>query len=289
MAASAATITGAAPADINQAVRRHDRRARQPSVWLFARARSRTLRPLSHRRSAFRHLADDPDAELTLDYYGLHAKDGPDTGSYLVGTPPNRLPKSPLIPSVTQDKDFLKSDQNIGHGALQRSLQSAIRFTNILRVGRTENGYVLSSAERDATTTARNPGGVYTTRVDRHASELAEKKKKEKRRKRKKKKKKETEQKRKKSKKKKENEKKREKEKKKEKEAKKESKKKEKKKKEKKKKKKKEKKEKEKKEKKKKKKRKKKKKKKEKRKEKNKKKRRKEKKKKKKKRKKKKK
>jgi len=106
-----------------------------------------------------------PDAELTLDYYGLHAKDGPDTGSYLVGSQPTRLPKSPLIPSVTQDKDFLKSDQNIGTARFSYRFDPQIRFTNILRVGRTENGYVLSSAERDATTTARNPGGVFTTAV----------------------------------------------------------------------------------------------------------------------------
>lgn len=104
-----------------------------------------------------------PDAEVTLDYYGFHGKDGPDTGGYLVGTPPNRVPKFPMPPSVTQDADFLKSDQNIGTARFSYRFDPQIRFTNILRVGRTQNGYVLSSAERDATTTARNPGGVYTT------------------------------------------------------------------------------------------------------------------------------
>ncbi len=107
----------------------------------------------------------NPDAELTLDYYGLHAKDGPDTGSYLVGTGATRLPKFPLPPSVTQSQDFLRSDQNVGTARFSYRFDPQIRFSNILRVGRTENGYVLSSAERDATTTTRNAGGVYTTSV----------------------------------------------------------------------------------------------------------------------------
>jgi catecholate siderophore receptor len=107
----------------------------------------------------------NPDAELTLDYYGLHAKDGPDTGSYLTGNPPNRLPKNPLPPSVTQSQDFLRSDQNVGTARFSYRFDPQIRFSNILRLGRTKNGYVLSSAERDATTTARNPGGSYVTSV----------------------------------------------------------------------------------------------------------------------------
>jgi catecholate siderophore receptor len=106
-----------------------------------------------------------PDADLTLDYYGFHAKDGPDTGGYLTGTGASRLPKFPMPPSVTQDQDFLRSDQNIGTARFSYRFDPAIRFTNILRVGRTQNGYVLSSAERDAATTIRNPGGVYTTAV----------------------------------------------------------------------------------------------------------------------------
>lgn len=106
-----------------------------------------------------------PDAELTLDYYGFHAKDGPDTGGYLTGSGATRLPKTPMPPSVTQDQDFLRSDQNVGTARFSYRFDPKIRFTNILRVGRTQNGYVLSSAERDATTTAKNPGGVFTTAV----------------------------------------------------------------------------------------------------------------------------
>jgi catecholate siderophore receptor len=105
------------------------------------------------------------DAELTLDYYGLHAKDGPDTGGYLVGTGATRLPRSPLSPSVTQDQDFLRSDQNVGTARFSYRFDPQLRFTNILRVGRTQNGYVLSSAERDAATTAASPGGPYVTSV----------------------------------------------------------------------------------------------------------------------------
>lgn len=106
-----------------------------------------------------------PDADLTLDYYGLHAKDGPDTGGYLVGTGANRVPKFPIPPSVTQDADFLKSDQNVGTARFNYRFSDAFRFSNILRVGGTTNGYVLSSAERDQTTGANNPGGVYVSSV----------------------------------------------------------------------------------------------------------------------------
>ena len=104
-----------------------------------------------------------PDADLTLDYYGLHAKDGPDTGAFRVGT--NRAPRANLPPSVTQDADFLRSDQNFGTARFNYRFNPNVRFTNILRYGGTTNGYVLSSAERDATTTARNPGGSYLTSV----------------------------------------------------------------------------------------------------------------------------
>jgi catecholate siderophore receptor len=106
-----------------------------------------------------------PDTELTLDYYGFHGKDGPDTGGYLVGTIPNRKPRSPMPPSVTQEADFLRSDQNFGTVRFSHRFDPSLRFTNILRVGGTQNGYVLSSAERDATTTANNAGGSYLTSV----------------------------------------------------------------------------------------------------------------------------
>lgn len=103
-----------------------------------------------------------PDTELTLDYYGFHAKDGPDTGSYLTGTISNRKPKSPLPPSVTQEQDFLRSDQNFGTVRFSHRFNPDFRFSNILRIGGTQNGYVLTSAERDGTTGVNNPGGVYT-------------------------------------------------------------------------------------------------------------------------------
>jgi len=106
-----------------------------------------------------------PDADLTLDYYGLHAKDGPDTGGYLIGTGANRVPKFPIPPSVTQDADFLKSDQNVGTARFNYRFSDAFRFSNILRVGGTTNGYVLSSAERDLTTGSNSPGCAYVSSV----------------------------------------------------------------------------------------------------------------------------
>jgi catecholate siderophore receptor len=103
-----------------------------------------------------------PDTELTLDYYGLHAKDGPDTGSYLTGTGAARKPSAKLPPSVTQEADFLRSDQNFGTVRFSHRFNPDFRFSNILRVGGTQNGYVLTSAERDGTTGINNSGGVYT-------------------------------------------------------------------------------------------------------------------------------
>jgi catecholate siderophore receptor len=103
-----------------------------------------------------------PDTELTLDYYGVHAKDAGDTGTYLVGTAPNRHPVSPVTGAYVQNADFLRADNNSGTVRFSHRFAPDLRFDNILRVGRSVNGYVLSSA-RQATTNTNNPGGVFTT------------------------------------------------------------------------------------------------------------------------------
>ena len=103
-----------------------------------------------------------PDTELTLDYYGLHAKDGADLGSYLVGTAPNRFPRSPVPPPQVQNADFLRADNNTGTVRFSHRFDDAFRFSNILRVGRSVNGYVVTGANT-RTTAASNPGGVYET------------------------------------------------------------------------------------------------------------------------------
>lgn len=103
-----------------------------------------------------------PDTELTLDYYGLHAKDGADLGSYLIGTVPNRFPRDPVPPPQVQNADFLRADNNTGTVRFSHRFNDAFRFSNILRVGRSVNGYVVTGANT-RTTAASNPGGVYET------------------------------------------------------------------------------------------------------------------------------
>jgi catecholate siderophore receptor len=103
-----------------------------------------------------------PDTEITADYYGLHAKDGADLGSYLVGAGVTRKPMSPLPPVVTQEQDFQRTDVNTGTLRLSHRFDEMFRFSNILRVGRTTNGYV-NTAARAGTTGTNNPGGSYAT------------------------------------------------------------------------------------------------------------------------------
>ncbi len=103
-----------------------------------------------------------PDTELTADYYGLHAKDGADLGSYLIGAGATRMPMAPLPPVVTQEQDFQRTDNNTGTLRLSHRFDGMFRFSNILRVGRTTNGYV-NTAAREGTTGTNNPGGSYAT------------------------------------------------------------------------------------------------------------------------------
>ena len=103
-----------------------------------------------------------PGTELTLDYYGLHAKDGADLGSYLVGAGAMRKPMSPVPPVVTQEADFQRTDVNTGTLRFSHRFDEMFRFSNILRLGRTTNGYI-NTAARAGITHASNPGGAYVT------------------------------------------------------------------------------------------------------------------------------
>ncbi len=99
--------------------------------------------------------------EMTLDYYGLDAKDNPDLGSYLVGVVPNRKPAK-NAPVYAQSQDFLESDVDTLTARLKYRFNSDLRITNITRKGTSDNGYVATGA-RAATTNARDPNGVYQT------------------------------------------------------------------------------------------------------------------------------
>ncbi len=60
-----------------------------------------------------------------------------------------------------QNADFLRADNNTGTVRFSHRFSDAFRFSNILRVGRSVNGYVLHRAPAPRTTAASNPGGVY--------------------------------------------------------------------------------------------------------------------------------
>lgn len=99
--------------------------------------------------------------EMTLDYYGLDAKDNPDLGSYLVGSVPDRKPAK-NVPVYAQSQDFQESDVDTFTARLKYRFNSDLRITNITRKGTSENGYVVTGA-RSTSTGAKDPNGVYTT------------------------------------------------------------------------------------------------------------------------------
>ncbi|HOY21939.1 MAG TPA: TonB-dependent receptor [Cellvibrio sp.] len=99
--------------------------------------------------------------EMTLDYYGLDAKDNPDLGTYLEGSVPNRKPAK-NVPVYAQDEDFQESDVDTFTARLKYRFNSDLRITNITRKGTSDNGYVVTGAN-SRTTGAKDPNGVYTT------------------------------------------------------------------------------------------------------------------------------
>ncbi len=98
---------------------------------------------------------------VTLDYYGLRANDNPDLGGYLVGTLPDRKPASG-VPVYAQRQDFLRSEVDTLTGRIRYQFSPDVRLTNLTRIGRADNGYVVTGA-RSSTTGANGPGGAYTT------------------------------------------------------------------------------------------------------------------------------
>lgn len=99
--------------------------------------------------------------EMTLDYYGLDAKDNPDLGSYLVGSVPNRKPAK-NVPVYAQAEDFQESDVDTFTARLKYRFNSDLRITNITRKGASDNGYVVTGA-RSTITNAKDPNGAYST------------------------------------------------------------------------------------------------------------------------------
>lgn len=103
------------------------------------------------------------DLSVTLDYYGLRAKDNPDLGSYLVTVDGKRRPGR-NVPVYAQEQDFQKSNVNTVTGRIKYNFSPDVRISNITRYGDSNNGYVTTGAN-GRTTGVNNPGGVYDTTV----------------------------------------------------------------------------------------------------------------------------
>ncbi|GGZ13016.1 TonB-dependent receptor [Novosphingobium colocasiae] len=97
---------------------------------------------------------------LTLDYYGLRAKDNPDLGDYLLGDATVGERKPVKTPVYAQKQDFQKSDVDVFTGRLNWQLSDNIRLTNRMRYGMSDNGYVVTGA-RGVTTSVNDPNGAY--------------------------------------------------------------------------------------------------------------------------------
>lgn len=101
---------------------------------------------------------------LTLDYYGLRAKDNPDLGSYLStdATTGVRAPTTLNVPGYAQKEDFLTSKVDTFTGRLRYEFTPDIYLTNIVRYGSSDNAYVTTGVSGRTTSTG-NPTGVYAT------------------------------------------------------------------------------------------------------------------------------
>ena len=103
------------------------------------------------------------DLSVTLDYYGLRAKDKhPDLGGYLVGTAPNKVPAR-NVPVYAQDNDFVKSDVDTLTARIAYRLAPDLKLTSLTRYGQSDNGYATTGASNNDT--VRGPSGNYSSGV----------------------------------------------------------------------------------------------------------------------------
>ena len=91
------------------------------------------------------------DLSVTLDYYGLRAKDKrPDLGHYLVGTQPNRRPAT-NVPVYAQNNDFLQSDVDTVTARINYRFAPDLKLTSLTRYGQSDNDYATTGASFNAT------------------------------------------------------------------------------------------------------------------------------------------
>ncbi|QEA13200.1 TonB-dependent receptor [Comamonas flocculans] len=90
------------------------------------------------------------DLSVTLDYYGLRARDDrPDLGGWLTGTVPNRVP-TPNVPVYAQSEDFLRSDVDTVTGRIKYRFSPDVSLTSLTRYGTSRNAYAMTGANNGA-------------------------------------------------------------------------------------------------------------------------------------------
>ncbi len=90
------------------------------------------------------------DLSVTLDYYGLRAKDKrPDLGGFLVGQVPNKRPATG-VPLYAQSNDFVNSDVDTVTARIAYRLAPNLKLTSLTRYGQSDNGYATTGASFNA-------------------------------------------------------------------------------------------------------------------------------------------
>lgn len=88
----------------------------------------------------------DKDLNVTLDYYGLRAKDTmPDLGHFLTGTVPNRVPAKD-VPVYAQKGDFASSDVDTVTARVNWRINPSLALVSLTRYGKSKNAYVNTGA-----------------------------------------------------------------------------------------------------------------------------------------------
>ena len=102
------------------------------------------------------------DLSVTLDYYGLRAKDkAPDLGSFLVGTAPARYPASG-VPVYAQANDFLGSDVDTLTARIKYRLSGDKTINSLTRYGKSQNAYATTGASFNTTANRAAIDGGHT-------------------------------------------------------------------------------------------------------------------------------
>ncbi|MFT3720572.1 TonB-dependent receptor [Pseudorhodoferax sp.] len=110
------------------------------------------------------------DLNVTLDYYGLRAKDRrPDIGSFLVGTSPYRVPAEWMgidVPVYAQKSDFLSSDVDSFTARITYRLNPDARIVSRTRYGTADNAWVTTGAGYGPVRTAPGATPFNAIRID---------------------------------------------------------------------------------------------------------------------------